>query len=200
MKALLLPTKTCSEMLRVLREHFINEGTSVFMMNISNAARVDITQSTEIQAQVQLQICKILLDNLYRYINENRLSEFIRHTMHNHVGLSVYINPVYVTEILKPYYDLNVPAEDHQEIENNLLSIHYSYINLIYMRDHERFNRIMHETMMLMMEMIPSNVQVIRFELTPSLAPMVCYTEKPDQFWSKPESYVAPGMMHPSFA
>lgn len=200
MKALLLPTKACSELLRILREHFISENTNVFMSNLSNISRVDLFQSTELQAQVHLQICKIFLDNLYRYFNERRLSDFIKHTMHNQIGMALFVEPKYATEILKPLYEGYIPLEDHQEVENDLQSLYYSYINLLYMRDSDRLNRVLHETMMLMIELIPSNIQVIRFELAPNMAPMLCYVDKVDPLMFTPQPQFNQGMMQPSFA
>lgn len=196
MKAILLSAKSSSELIRLLREHFINESTSVFMANLANSSRVDIIQSTELQAQLQFQICKILLHNVYQYIEQNRMSDFIRNTMHNQIGMALYINPVYATEILKPHYEMYVAEDDYQEVENDLIDIYRSYINLMYMRDYDRFNRVLHDIMMTFVETIPRNVQVLRFELTPQLAPMVCYTDFPDQ-WSVQQNH---GMMQPLYA
>ena len=148
MKALLLSSKSSSELIRILREHFINENTNVFMANLANTTRVDIIQSTELQAQLQFQICKILMHNLYNYTQQNMMFDFIRHTAQNQIGMALYINPVYVTEILKPMYEMYIPEEDHQEVENKLVSIYRSYINLMYMRDHDRFNQVLYNLML----------------------------------------------------
>lgn len=196
MKALLLSSKSSSELIRILREHFINENTNVFMANLANTTRVDIIQSTELQAQLQFQICKILMHNLYNYTQQNMMFDFIRHTTQNQIGMALYVNPVYVTEILKPMYEMYIPEEDHQEVENKLVSIYHSYINLMYMRDHDRFNQVLYNLMLTFIETIPNNIQVLRFELNPQLAPMVCYTDLPDK-WGTQRNH---GMMQPLYA
>lgn len=180
MKALILPSKTTAELLRILREHFINESTNVFMANVANLTRVDLISSTQLQAQLQFQISKIMLDNVYRYLKENRLHEFVAHRAYNQFGMAMYINPVYATEILKPFYEQYFADDDLQEVENDLVEMFRSRINYLYSIDSERFNAVFYDIMEMYMQVMPNNIHVLRFEFTPSLATMVCYSQ-PEQ-------------------
>lgn len=180
MKALIFPSKMTAELNRILREHYIDESTNVFMANIANLTRIDLNSFPQIQAQLQFQISKILLDNLYRYLKENRLNEFIAHTAYNQFGMAMYISPVYATEILKPIYEQFFSPDDLQEIENDLVEMFRSRMNHLYVIDAQRFNKVFIDIMEMFMTLMPSNIHVLRFEFTPSLAPMICYTE-PEQ-------------------
>lgn len=178
MKALLLPPSSTASLLRILREHFIDESTRTFIFNICRITGLQLTERDA--AQLQFQICKIFLDNLYRYLSENRLHEFIQHQAYNQIGMALYINPIYATETLKPLYENMVSLEDQDQLERDLVQVLMSRINHIYSIDSQRFNQTLAEILEVFINLIPTNVKVLRFEFAPNLSPMVCYTTEED--------------------
>ncbi|WP_396190561.1 hypothetical protein [Flavobacterium sp.] len=177
MKILLLNRQPSAQLLGLLREHFIREDNSFFVRSLSNTLRYPIDQSEELQAQIQHQICKILLHQLYAYVEERRVADFVVHITHNHFGQALYVKPIYATEILKHLYEPVFPVENHQEIENRIVGSYQAYISSIYQRDRHRFNETFRDIMQMFIELLPANIKVLRFELAPNLAPMVCYTQ-----------------------
>lgn len=178
MKALFLPANPTSILNRILREHYIDESTNTFMMNLSRDSGVTFNGNTEIQAQLHLQFTKIFLDNLYKYLYENRLHEFVVTMANRQLGAALYIKPTYATEILSPIYGPETTDEEKYDIEQALI-YHYSYrLCYMYGKDIDRFNNVAALIMEQFVSLLPSNIQVLRFELSPTLVPMVCYTDK----------------------
>lgn len=178
MKILLLENSATVKLVRILREHFIQEESLFFINKLSRITKVSLQADINFQALLQFQICKIILHQLYAYIEEGRISDYIRHMTYDHFPVALYIRPFYVTDVLGDYYRSTIPEIDHCETENDLITCFHGYITSIYNADKERFKQVFTEIMQMYVQYMPSNVRVLRFDLSPTLSPVVCYTEQ----------------------
>lgn len=148
---------------------FVNE--LLWSMNNSDSSRAVMMCD-----ELLFVLNKILLDNIFRYVADKRMHDYMYLLAHRTFSKDIYINPFYVNQIIE---STGIVLEDKTELENTITRKLQVYIDQIYTTNAESMNiplLAVFETMYLNLQHI--NIGYYKFELMNYVQPILLYAER----------------------
>lgn len=185
MKVLYLPKEENTELIKELSYEYIKETYLSFIHSLVDVlvennyvTNEDKDQYTKLGIGLMYGINKIILNDIYRYIATNNLSVLLTMVSSNLYGSNVYINRVYVIDIMRDILKIDELNDNYLAIENILTKKISYYINKVYCNNSDNLNVIFIKLIdMFMTNCVVGDNKGVRFELFEGNRPVLFIQE-----------------------
>lgn len=119
---------------------------------------------------------KVILDNIYKYVNHNRADWLLHHVNHKTFMMDAHINVFYINQILE---EAHIFIEDKTEVENYLARHLSRYLQEIYLANADRLNICILGLYEALTEKVGHlDCSYYKFELVNHHQPVLLYSER----------------------
>ena len=181
-----LPKEENAQFTKILMLEYINDTYMAFTHNLISDLIEEryVTQVNtdelyqRLGVRLMQSVNKIVLNDVYRYVNGNNLSMLLQLIRDNNYSKNVYIGNVYIYEIIREVFCVDELSVDYMSIENILVKRLSNYIDRIYVTSPNAFNDIL----LKLAEMFYTHcasipVTTCRFELAAGDRPIMIFTK-----------------------
>lgn len=176
MKVYMLPSEENRSLLRVLSGFTDYAGLASRLQLYTKSNNLDNPQR---RRELALLINKICLYNIFKYVETDSAASFVVGLSNNSLGYTFSVNNMLVTDYFKPLMGLAVGENDVYGAENLIINELQSYISYKYNQNSSALNESFVGVFDMFSTYVPvSQVNLIRFELTPTLTPLMFYSDK----------------------
>lgn len=178
MKALMLPRASNNALYRILCASFLKTGASRLKGNLSVLLRSSKLQSHDGGPKLLMLINRIYLSSVHRYIDTGLSAWFLQTLQRRQFGDDISIDAYLISDFVEEMSGLSCTHLDRTEIENLVCREISGFMSHIYLERTDEFNEALLGVYEMLQCYLPnSGVKIHRFELTPTLDPVVFYTE-----------------------
>jgi len=122
---------------------------------------------------------KIILNDIYRYINQGDLNGIITLIQSKQYSKNLYVFPHYVNEVIREVFHIDEMNVDYTSIENIFIKKINYYVDRIYCGDSDNINDIILKLVdMFYTHCSCMNIRTCRFELAPGNRPIMLFTKQ----------------------
>jgi hypothetical protein len=179
LKVYILPTPPNRALLKVLYDMTLDKDYGALTQRLGMYLRSTKLDHYYKRQELLLLINKLYLSNIFKYTDSGSVAWFVQSLQNATIGHELNVNPCTISSFFKPLMGMGVLEHDVTEIENNIARDLNGYLTHKYNQNSSAFNEVLVNVYDMFHVHIPVNqVQVHRFELAPTLAPLVFYTNK----------------------